>query len=70
MMGKQYPKHIENLNRNKVKVKCVSSWLCLLRNYLAKLIRENNGLLEYLDKGANTAIVRFSKQYKITGREF
>jgi hypothetical protein len=71
MMRKQCPKHVETLNNNKVKVKVkfVSSWLCLLRNYLTKLIHENNGSLEYLDKGANTAIVKFFKQFKITGRE-
>jgi hypothetical protein len=34
-MGKLCPKHVEVLTRIKVivKVKCLSSWLCLLRYY-------------------------------------
>jgi len=44
--------------------------LLLFNNYLKKLIRENNGSLEYVDKSANTTIVIFLNNKKITVREF
>jgi hypothetical protein len=43
MMGK-CPKHVETLNLNKVivKVKYVSRWLCLLRNYVTMIHGQQN----------------------------
>jgi hypothetical protein len=38
------PKHVETLNLSKVivKVKCVSSWLCLLCNYITMMYSQQN----------------------------
>jgi hypothetical protein len=38
------PKHVETLHLNKVyvKVKCVSSWLCLLRDYVTMMHGQQN----------------------------